>query len=180
MATGGDNALFIRNGTSFTDTKVECDCNHSHNGGLVVRFQDISNFYQLRLSDDSGQNPTQNLALLKRVGGAFTLLASVNLSWTRGQSKTVRLEISGSTLKGFFDGALVLSATDSSIAAAGGVGVRNSSGGSNQTKYQAFRWDIQGRLNDSVRFELESLRDGLTSLHYHDVTVTRDPPPSGA
>ena len=180
VATGGMQALFVRNGTSFVDTKIECDCNHAYNGGVVLRVQDVNNYYMLTLSDDSGRHPGSNFRLFKRVGGTFTQLASANLSWTRGDSKNIRFEIAGSSLKGFFDGALVISATDSAIASAGGVGMRNNEGGSNQSKYQAFRWDIQDRLNDSLRFELESLRDGLTSRHYHNVTVTRDPPPSGA
>ena len=53
--------------------------------------------------------------------------------------------------------------------------MRNSDTG--QTKYQAFRWDIQGspaaRLNGTVRAEIESVRAGLISHQKHNITVDR-------
>jgi len=179
VATGGSGSAFIRNDTSFTDTKIECDCNWAYNGGLILRFQDVNNYYLLAMRDDSGASPSNNIQLYKRVAGTYTSLATVDITWTRGTSKKIRFSASGSTLRAFVDGTQVLSVTDTAFATAGGVGMRNDSGGSNQTKFQAFRWNIQDRLNDTLRFELEAVRDGLTSRNFHNISVERLPHPSG-
>ena len=53
--------------------------------------------------------------------------------------------------------------------------MRNSDTG--QSKYQAFRWDIQGapatRLNGTVRAEIESVRAGLISHQKHNIITDR-------
>lgn len=144
VATGGANTTFIRNSTSYADVFVECDCNYAADGGLVVRFVDNNNYYLLSLRDDSGVAPSQNFRLLKRVGGTFTQLATADFAWTRGASKTIRFEVSGTSLQAFVGGVGQISVTDSGIAGPGGVGFRNDGGGgSQQSKYQAFRWGIQ-------------------------------------
>ena len=176
VATNGAHALFIRNGTSYTDVVIEADINHAHNGGLVLRFIDNNNYYLATLSDDSGGSPTQNLQLFKRVAGTFTQIGSnINLAWVRGTSKKVRFQVSGTALSISIDGTLALSGTDSAIAGPGGVGMRNSDTG--QSKYQAFRWDIQGapatRLNGTIRAEIESVRAGLISHQKHNIITDR-------
>lgn len=176
VATGGAQSLFIRNGTSYTDVAIEADINHAYDGGLVLRFTNNSNYYLLVLSDDSGVSPTQNLRLYKRVSGTFTQIGGSNITWPRGASKAVRLQASGTTISAVVDGVTAISVTDSAHAGPGGVGMRNSGSGQ-QTKYQAFRWDIQGtpinRLNGRVRAELESVRDSLISRQKHNITVDR-------
>ena len=142
VAVGGTQTAFIRNGTSFADVIVECDSNFTDSGGLVARFQDANNYYILRMMDDSGAIPTQNLAILRRSGGSNTTLASVDLSWPRNTTAKTRFELIGATINGYFNETLVVTATDSTITAAGGVGVRNDGGGSSTSKYQAFRWQV--------------------------------------
>lgn len=171
VATGGVNALFIRNATSYSNIVVETDINYVYEGGLVLRFIDNSNYYLLALSDDSGNNPPQNIRLFKRVGGAFTSLGTAGITWARGTSKTIRFQASGTTLTAYVDGASVLSVTDSSIAGPGGVGVRNHMSGE-QSKYQAFRWGAP-RYNSSVRAELETVRDGVTSYQKQIIKTLR-------
>ena len=105
VATNGAQALFIRNGTSYTDVVIEADINHAHNGGLVLRFIDNNNYYLLALCDDSGASPTQNVQLFKRVSGTFTQIGSnINLTWARGTSKIVRFKAVGTTLSVSIDG----------------------------------------------------------------------------
>ena len=140
VATGGTQAHFIRNAVSFKDGWVEADMNHAHDGGLVLRFVNNSNYYLAALSDDSGSAPTENVRIFKRVGGTYTQLgSSVNIAWTRGVSKTFRFQAVGTTIQVFVDGVSQLSVTDSAIAGPGGVGIRNNVSG-NQSKYQALRW----------------------------------------
>ena len=176
-ATGGTQAKFIRNGTSYTDVVIEADINTAGDGGLVLRFVNSSNYYLLVLCDDSGTAPSQNIRIFKRVGGAYTQLAQADISWARGTSKTIRFRAAGTALTAFVDGQQVASATDSAHAGPGGVGLRNHAGGGNVSKFQAFRWNIQGtqatRLNGRIRAELESVRAGLVSHQKHNITVDR-------
>lgn len=175
VATGGSQSVFIRDGTSYTDVAVEADINHAHDGGLVLRFADNANYYLMALHDDSGAVPSKNIRLYKRLAGSFTELINADIAWARGTSKRIRFQAAGTTLTALVDGVEVWSASDSSHAGPGGVGMRNHAG--QQTKFQAFRWNIQGtpsaRLNGRIRAELESLRDGLTSRQIHNITVDR-------
>lgn len=134
----GAQSVFIRNGTSYADVKIECDINQAQDAGLIVRFIDNLNYYLLALSDDSGAAPTQSLRIFKRVAGTYTQLAVADFAWARGTSKTVRFAVAGTTLSALVDGTLVLSVTDSAFADPGGVGMRNNA--STASKYQAFRW----------------------------------------
>ena len=142
VATGGSQAVFVLNGTSYTDVAIEADINTAGDGGLVLRVTNKSNYYLLALFDDSGAIAPQNVRIYKRVGGTFTQLGSdVNITWTRGTSKTIRFQAAGTTLTAFVDGTQVLQVTDSSLAGPGGVGMRNNVSG-NQSKFQAFRWGL--------------------------------------
>ena len=136
----GTQSVFIRNGTSYTDVKIECDINQAQDAGLVVRFINNSNYYLLALADDSSVTPTQNLRLFKRVSGTYTQLASADITWARGTSNTVRFSASGTTLSALVNGTSALSVTDSALSSPGGVGMRNNA--STASKYQAFRWGM--------------------------------------
>ena len=174
VATGGTEALFVRTGISYTDCTVECDCNYAYDGGLVLRVVDSANYYLLKLSDDSGAAPSVNLRIWKRVAGAFTAIGtSVNTTWVRGTSKTIRFQVVGSVLTASIDGAVIITVIDTDLAGAGGVGMRNTGGGSNLSKYQAFRWTDTFRLNTALRIELESVRSALVSTQFHNVAVSR-------
>ena len=135
----GTQAILRRNSFSQADASVEVDCSAADDGGVVLRFQDQSNFYLMALADDlSGIGSGNNIRVFKRVGGTFTQLGStVNVLWTRGTVKTFRFAMSGTTLTGYMDGALQFTITDSSIAAAGAVGMRAADSG---VAYDAFRW----------------------------------------
>ena len=178
VATNGNQSVFIRNGTSYTDVVIEADINHANDGGLVLRFVNNSNYYLLTLSDDSGANPTSNLRLFKRSAGTFTQLGGADITWASGTSKTIRFSVSGTTLTASVDSTQVISVTDSAISGPGGVGMRNSTTlVGQQSKYQSLRWDIQGspsaRLNGRIRAEIESVRGGLTSHQKHNIITDR-------
>ena len=174
VATGGSQALFIRNGTSYTDISVEADMNYAHNGGLILRFIDNDNYYMVTLSDDSGGATTANAQLFKRVTSTFTQIGSnVNLNWPRGTSAKIKFQAAGTTLSVYFDDTLVITETDSSIAGPGGVGMRNSDGGSFMSKYQSFRHLEFLRYNSSIRAELETVRGGVTSYQKQVIKSTR-------
>ena len=75
--------------------------------GVAARAQNLSNFYTLSLTN-GGQ-----VQLAKRAGGSPVVLASATAPVSLGTWYTLRLEAFGTTLRGFLDGAAVVSATDS-------------------------------------------------------------------
>ena len=142
VATGGTADVLILNDVSISDIAIETDINYADDGGLVVRFIDNNNYYLVTISDDSGANPTANIRIFKRVSGNFTQIgSSANISWTRGTSKTIRFQVTGTALSASVNGSVVTSGTDSAITGPGRVGLRNN-GNSMITKFQEFRWGI--------------------------------------
>lgn len=139
-STGGEEAAYVRTGTSILDGYVESDIDYAPDSGLVGRFVDYSNYYLLTACDDSGSNPSDNIRLFKRVSGVYTQLGSANITWSRGSQKTIRLQFSGSSIKGIVDGAEVISVTDTGISAAGNIGVRANGTSGTQNKYNELRW----------------------------------------
>jgi hypothetical protein len=64
----------------------------------------------------------------KVVAGTGTTLATWSDTLANGDERTVRLQMQGSSIKGFIDGVERLTATDSAITAAGKAGVRGNTG----------------------------------------------------
>lgn len=77
--------------------------------GVMARYTDKDNFYYLRLA--SGQ-----VALRKFVRGQFFNLASAPATFANGTTYTARLEVVGTTLRGYINGRLVVQAQDDSLA----------------------------------------------------------------
>ena len=91
------------------------------NGGnrfvaLLARAQNATNYYYLALRSNN------TIELKRLVGGSATTLASASLPVEAGTSYTVRLDVTGSALRGYVNGALVASATDTRFST-GRVGV---------------------------------------------------------
>jgi len=83
---------------------------------LLARAQNMTNYYYLGLTNTGG------VQLGKRVGGGFTTLASGVSGVPTGTFATLRLEAFGTALRGFVNGAQVVSATDGTFSA-GKVGL---------------------------------------------------------
>ncbi len=176
-ASGGSNSKFIRKGTSYTDVLIETDMAQAGDGGLVLRFLNANNFYQLTVQDDSG-NSSIGAAIYKCLNGIFTNISGdANFPWPRGTPKRFGFRASGTTLTAYIDGVQILQVTDASIAGPGGVGMRMWNSYAGNSIHLAFRWDIQGspapRLNGRIRAELESVRSALVSHQKHNITVDR-------
>ena len=84
---------------------------------LVARFQDANNMYALALRSSN------KVALLKIASGAHTALAQTAYSVALNTWYTLKLEVTGSTLRGYVNGILQVAATDSTFAA-GRIGAR--------------------------------------------------------
>lgn len=141
VATGAFSAQSVcrRNGFSQADVAVETLVSQAEDSGLVLRFQDQSNFYLLTMSDNSGGAASTKLRIFKRVSGTFTQLgSSYNFEWVRGINNTVRFAAAGSALTAYLNGTAVITATDSAITAAGAIGMRSNS--SNNDRFDTLSW----------------------------------------
>ncbi|GAB7041675.1 hypothetical protein JCM9533A_55250 [Catenuloplanes niger JCM 9533] len=107
---------------SWTDYTVQATVRPTaFNGGnrfvaLLARAQNATNYYYLALRSNG------TVELKRLVGGSSATLASAPLPVAAGSSYAVRLEVAGSTLRGYVDGALLASATDTRFTS-GRVGV---------------------------------------------------------
>lgn len=140
--SGGSGALYLY--TSLTDNDVDLivDMDQSDAGGLVWRYVDASNYYELAAHDDSSTSGFVNqLRLYKVVGGTRSLIGSAStVVWprsTRGKSpyKRIRVTMLASTITIYFDGLVMQTATDSTFTS-GKCGLRNDGGTS---RYYQFR-----------------------------------------
>lgn len=121
LNAGGYSVLTYNNFTG-KDVAIEVTTTQAQDGGILARFADQNNFYMLAIRDDSSATPATNLVLYKRVAGTFTTLATADVTFVRGVSHTVRFEIVGTELKGYYDGVLSININDSAISAAGYTG----------------------------------------------------------
>ncbi|MDN5304322.1 MAG: hypothetical protein PWP46_1206 [Fusobacteriaceae bacterium] len=76
--------------------------------GLIARYKDSSNYYTLFLDDSK-------IKLKKKVNGSWTTLADASFSFTTSTTYTLKLELSGTSLKGYINDTLYIEATDSSL-----------------------------------------------------------------
>jgi len=112
----GSDAKAQAGSTSWADYAVEARVRPlSFNGsnrsvGVIARAQNMTNFYTLGLSNN-GQ-----VELGRRAGGSPQVLAAAPVSVTTGTWYTVRLEVFGSSLRGFLNGSPVVSAVDGTFA----------------------------------------------------------------
>jgi uncharacterized membrane protein len=81
-----------------------------------VRYKDINNSYYISLSNDASESK-----LGKIVGRTHTVLARANFSARTDVPYTLEFQVFGSTLRYLRDGALVASATDTSLTSPGRV-----------------------------------------------------------
>jgi hypothetical protein len=123
LGLNGFDCQLTRDQLAYKDVELEMASNQMHFGGLIARFQDQNNFYLLGVSDDTAGG-ANNLIIYKKLNGNFTLLAISDQTFVRGgPTATIAFRVEGTHLKAFYNGALVLDVTDTSITAAGGVGI---------------------------------------------------------
>ena len=151
VITGAGRSFLIKNDLLLQNCKLITNSDQMQDGGIVARWQDINNHYVLVINDDSGATPTQNLKLNKRVGGAYTTIASADIAWIRGTSKPIELDLYGSLLEVMFDGVKVISITDTAFTG-GGVGLRSGSSVSTPNHFLDFKvyYAQQGAMSEEV------------------------------
>jgi hypothetical protein len=132
--SGGSGGLYLYTAISDNDVDLISDMDYSDAGGLVWRYVDTSNYYELGAYDDSASGGfTNQLRLYKVVSGTRSLIGSAStVVWPRstpGTSpyKRLRVTMLGSTITVYFDGTVMQTATDSAFTS-GKMGLRNDGG----------------------------------------------------
>ncbi len=132
--SGGSGGLYLYTAITDNDVDLQAIMDESDAGGLVWRYVDSSNYYELGCYDDSASGGfTNQLRLYKVVAGTRSLIGSASVvSWPRstvGMSpyKAVRVTMLGTAITVYFDGIVMQTATDSSFAS-GQMGLRNDGG----------------------------------------------------
>jgi subtilisin-like proprotein convertase family protein len=125
----GDTNLSTVNGVSIADATVTGDINllvgSGQTVGLVARYggPGYSNFYLAQLRDTG---TGLQAAIFKNIGGTFTTIA-VGITVQSGTG-TLKFKLSGTSLELDLGSTVLASVVDSSITAAGSVGMRLSTG----------------------------------------------------
>lgn len=141
-ASGGTNALLLRNNWTAQQATVSATLTTSDEGGIAFNVVDTSDYYEVVVCDAS--SPTPNTVTLYKVSSnTRTSLASASISFTRGTSHTIEAitALAGGALDitVLFDGTSVLTYTDTSPLGSGSVGLRNSTqSGASSSIYTAF------------------------------------------
>lgn len=132
--SGGSGGLYLYTAISDNDVDLIADMDESDAGGLVWRFVDTNNYYELGAYDDSSSGGfTNQLRLYKVVSGTRSLIGSAStIAWPRstpGTSpyKRLRVTMLGTTITVYFDGTVMQTATDATFAS-GKMGLRNDGG----------------------------------------------------
>jgi hypothetical protein len=140
------HSLLLWNGIAFDNGWVEADSRRADDGGLVVRWVDNLNYHLLAFRDDGapGALGTANLELIRRSGGNFHSLVSVDVVWPRNTMHKVRLEADGARLIVYFDGVAKGEVTDAATAGVPGqFGLRhNGASTSWVSTFDVFRWHV--------------------------------------
>jgi hypothetical protein len=89
--------------------------------GVFGRILDMRNYYFLYLDGS-------NIILRKRVDNSSTNLVKIKFPMVSGTPYTLKLSIIGSTLTGYVDGTMLVTATDA-LLTTGGIGVGTSDSG---------------------------------------------------
>jgi len=115
------SGLSTEGNSAWTDYSVEAKVKPvvSTYAGIIGRYQSNSNYYQLEVH--AGNN---KLSLWRNSGGSWTEIGSYPTTINTGTAYTLKLDMNGSTLSGYLNGTLRISASDSTHSS-GKIGVRN-------------------------------------------------------
>ena len=192
--SGGSGGLYLYTAINDNDVDLIADMDESDAGGLVWRFVDTNNYYELGAYDDSSSSGfTNQLRLYKVVAGTRSLIGSASvISWPRstpGSSpyKRIRVTMLGTTITVYFDGTVMQTATDSTFAS-GQMGLRNDGGTSRyyQLRLQAVGDYVSGTpagdivTSDFVYTQVTlSTTDPTVNPRIQDLTTTANSPSVG-
>lgn len=125
----GTDAIYLRNSFSRADVDLMIDMDRAELAGLVWRWTDASNFYEVEVADSQAASNANTLRLYKVVANTKTQISTTQtISFTRGTPHRTRIVAVGTSIKVYFDGSLKIDTTDGSLTSAGQVGMLNGTG----------------------------------------------------
>ena len=144
VAEGTQHSSAIINGFGSANVSVSAFLNLSAatptnniSAGVLARRDSNNNAYVGELISD-GTNMGVALGIAQGFGG-FTLLPGTNFVLLgSGTSGVLQLDVSGTSLKLYFNGQLEIGGTDATLPAAGGVGIYSEEGGAVLTNFSAY------------------------------------------
>jgi hypothetical protein len=138
----------------------------------VARWLDVNNTYYARIAFQTNQ--AVSLTIQKRVGGTQTDLVTVTLPWTHAANRVfgVRLSVQGSTLRARAwptatttePRAWHAEVEDTSLTAAGSVGVRTITGSGNTNTNPVFTYDEVETVRNQ-KFSVTRSENGVVKNH---------------
>jgi hypothetical protein len=125
-ASGGREALLVYNpDTTFLDGEVLVDLQQADQSGIVCRYQNTSNYYDIAVYDSVSSLVSNIIQLYRISGGVRTLLTVGSIDFPRGVYKRIRAVLVSNVIDVYFDGVRVLTYSDTSpLLVAGKCGVR--------------------------------------------------------
>jgi hypothetical protein len=159
----GTATVLLNSAISVKDVDVVMDADALNQDGLVWRWQDASNFYELLVFDASSDTGTTNiLKLFKIVSNVTTQIGSnIAISFKRGQQIRFRVLMVGTSIQVWMDGVRLINTTDAALAGPGKVGLMHVSGtGINGGSFHLLRIQPQG---DNLTGKLVYVKETLTS-----------------
>jgi hypothetical protein len=123
-AVVSDWVISVSGDYRWTDQVVEATVKRTSADGMIGifgRVLDMRNYYFLYLDGS-------NIILRKRVDNSSANLVKIKFAMVSGTSYTLKLSIVGSTLTGYVDGAMLVTASDTFLTT-GGIGVGTSDSG---------------------------------------------------
>lgn len=147
-------SLVAQSSINAKDVDLIVDADQINQGGLVWRWQDVSNFYKLVVFDSaSSAGSTNIIQLFKVVANAATQIGSnVAISFTRGDNHRFHVNMIGTAIKVYMDSTSpIINTTDSSLTGPGKVGLIHVSGtGGNGDSYHNVRFQALGQSLSGV------------------------------
>jgi hypothetical protein len=148
---GGSSALYVNLAINTADVDMLVDMDRSESGGMVFRFVDTSNFYEVAVYDASSSSGFANqLRLYKVASGTRTLLGSASATFTRNTFHRPRVSMQGGLINVYWDGTCLLSYLDTSPLSSGACGLRNDGGTSRY--YQLWVQPLGTNLSGQVLY----------------------------
>ena len=123
-AAASDWVIAVSGDFQWTDQVVEATVKRTSAEGMIGifgRVLDMRNYYFLYLDGD-------NIVLRKKVNNSSANLVKIKFVSASGTAHTLKLSIVGTTLSGYVDGTMLVTATDAFLAS-GGIGVGTSDSG---------------------------------------------------
>jgi pectate lyase len=123
-APASDWVIAVSGDYRWTDQTVEAVAKRTSSAGMIGvfgRMLDLRNYYFLYLDGS-------NVILRKKVDASSTNLVKIKFAMVSGTAYTLRLSIVGTTLTGYVDGVMLVTASDTSVTT-GGIGVGTSDSG---------------------------------------------------